>query len=1303
MRSLIFLFLLPLALSATNFTIDSTRYDAEHNRLFFYFNRSLQINGAVVHFEKIYLAGDDTTQVFQLFSRDFSINNLHRRVTINLNEQDEAAIESITPTQALRISVERGAFTAFYPTDPNDAVHFADNLPVLHTADPTPPVLSACYYDTGRKQVMLIFDEWVKRDGFNGNNGIAINGINLGATPINIDSEYRRIYLDLSYSVASQLDQLTDVTNIQIDFAAGVFANSDGVTNTQIQSGDSDSLQTGWGREFWIESKEKFSSGFRKKLFALRKTGAHADYYVSQQSWRSRFSAESLDTLQYYFETALPQSPLGDPYRSMGIYGMVRDIFGFENDVDGNERVLFLIDDILDDFEQGGRNDSNPDSYFPGYVTARDTSTISEYSNFGEYIYLDCYPQLFTGSTDLATGIQATAELFQKLVALHNDPEEAPWVVEGLSGLAQFFTGKPYTPFIRNISLQTRPGASLTNYHQDNQWHFRKDMQFLWFLYLFEQESGVSTIQAIAADPKAGMAGIQPHLNQDVKLRFDDFAVACLLDTLSHDQYGNRFGFANIELEQSYIIEYSSADFEQDSTITKRDIQGWSFNYFQIPGYDVSGQNTFNPGLAPDDSICVRTRYDGFINMNFIGLNRDQLDQVGGPFYYLASPVDSTWLQSLPLDFESGLVFRQDYRTVMLILTNYTPEKRTVEISDYPITAIGLPSYMHALRFSADKIRLSWGQPQVKTKSDQPRVTGTSSKSRDVIKNDPNFRYNIYRAFSNGGVFELIASNLDTLNYTDTGLVADSSYYYKWQTVSINPAGTSVLSRPQRVGPYAPRAVVKQTVSNFGRYGDPNADKTDRPSMEWPAGTRRNYLWEGRFWAGGKIHDEVRVSQTEFGNYEFYPDGNPNLVQDFVMGDSLFDLTVSFSDVNPDFHDTEPLNIKVIEHIRTWPLEQDSLLAQTYIHEYAIVNAGTDTISDFYVSWVWDCDVGTVIDVSDPHTDDLVDYDGRDGTATGSDTLDIVENYDADGNGKLDGYDEWGIPFGLQYFGGTDIPNPNYDPAEIAPDGYPDEYQLLPSGQGSFDIVSRNSAFMYDAENYSTSDNDTGERNEPWGPVDGFIGMRLLRSDAGLSGFQYWNWADAPGTDEERYRFMTGTHPSDRGYSFLPDPFSLGYPPFDYRMMLNSGSFARFFPGDTILVSFAATVGQGLQGMRRNLDYVYQVYDSLATIPTTVRGNKPSVPQHYSLAQNFPNPFNPETTLSFDLEKRAQIELSVIDILGRKIRTIRKGWMMPGHYRVRWEGRNDSGREAASGIYFFQLEIKKPQYLRIVRKGLLLK
>jgi len=184
---------------------------------------------------------------------------------------------------------------------------------------------------------------------------------------------------------------------------------------------------------------------------------------------------------------------------------------------------------------------------------------------------------------------------------------------------------------------------------------------------------------------------------------------------------------------------------------------------------------------------------------------------------------------------------------------------------------------------------------------------------------------------------------------------------------------------------------------------------------------------------------------------------------------------------------------------------------------------------------------------------------------------------------------------------------------------------------------------------------------------------------------------------------MTGTHPSDMGFSFLPDPLSLGYPPFDYRMMLNTGSFNQFFPGDTILVSFAATVGQGLWGMRRNLDYVYQVYDSLATIPTTVRENGASVPQQFSLAQNYPNPFNPVTRLSFEIENRAQIELSVFDVLGRKIRTIRKGWMMPGHYQAKWEGRNDSGGEVASGIYFFQLEIKKPQHLRIVRKGLLLK
>jgi hypothetical protein len=79
------------------------------------------------------------------------------------------------------------------------------------------------------------------------------------------------------------------------------------------------------------------------------------------------------------------------------------------------------------------------------------------------------------------------------------------------------------------------------------------------------------------------------------------------------------------------------------------------------------------------------------------------------------------------------------------------------------------------------------------------------------------------------------------------------------------------------------------------------------------------------------------------------------------------------------------------------------------------------------------------------------------------------------------------------------------------------------------------------------------------------------------------------------------------------------------------------------------------------------------------------VPGNYALYQNYPNPFNPETSITIDLPENAMVELSVFDILGRKVVTLVDGERTAGHYRVDWNGRDAAGRWAGSGVYFYCL------------------
>ncbi len=80
-------------------------------------------------------------------------------------------------------------------------------------------------------------------------------------------------------------------------------------------------------------------------------------------------------------------------------------------------------------------------------------------------------------------------------------------------------------------------------------------------------------------------------------------------------------------------------------------------------------------------------------------------------------------------------------------------------------------------------------------------------------------------------------------------------------------------------------------------------------------------------------------------------------------------------------------------------------------------------------------------------------------------------------------------------------------------------------------------------------------------------------------------------------------------------------------------------------------------------------------------------PDDYKLNQNYPNPFNPSTTISFFLPIRDKISLKVYDVLGREVRTlINNEQRESGTGRIVWDGRNNAGKAAASGTYFYTLK-----------------
>ena len=76
----------------------------------------------------------------------------------------------------------------------------------------------------------------------------------------------------------------------------------------------------------------------------------------------------------------------------------------------------------------------------------------------------------------------------------------------------------------------------------------------------------------------------------------------------------------------------------------------------------------------------------------------------------------------------------------------------------------------------------------------------------------------------------------------------------------------------------------------------------------------------------------------------------------------------------------------------------------------------------------------------------------------------------------------------------------------------------------------------------------------------------------------------------------------------------------------------------------------------------------------------------FHLDQNFPNPFNKRTSINFTLPEQSHVSLSIYNIKGELVRVLYDGRQSSGKHRVEWNGLNDEGKEAASGIYFYRLQ-----------------
>jgi hypothetical protein len=116
---------------------------------------------------------------------------------------------------------------------------------------------------------------------------------------------------------------------------------------------------------------------------------------------------------------------------------------------------------------------------------------------------------------------------------------------------------------------------------------------------------------------------------------------------------------------------------------------------------------------------------------------------------------------------------------------------------------------------------------------------------------------------------------------------------------------------------------------------------------------------------------------------------------------------------------------------------------------------------------------------------------------------------------------------------------------------------------------------------------------------------------------------------------------------------------------------------------------------------------TLAEIQSTINGllattinDEEDQPIDFQLFNNYPNPFNPETTIRFNINHSQKINLNIYNAQGRLINQLINRQMQPGEYAIKWNGTDSQNQKVASGIYFYQLSgnkyniVKKMQFIK---------
>ena len=172
---------------------------------------------------------------------------------------------------------------------------------------------------------------------------------------------------------------------------------------------------------------------------------------------------------------------------------------------------------------------------------------------------------------------------------------------------------------------------------------------------------------------------------------------------------------------------------------------------------------------------------------------------------------------------------------------------------------------------------------------------------------------------------------------------------------------------------------------------------------------------------------------------------------------------------------------------------------------------------------------------------------------------------------------------------------------------------------------------------------------------------------------------------------------NDHGVTFIQDPdYRLRFDDYDeFEVISLNDPKVILLPDGRYRMYVASMIRTG-QG---NNDIKWSII-SATTSPSVLVETKPKIPSIFYLFQNHPNPFNPVTSLGYDLPQDGIVNITIYDMMGRIVKTLVNGSQTAGYKSIQWNATNNLGEPVSAGMYIYMLQAGE---FRQTRKMVLLK